>query len=118
MLSTAEGEARDEVIGSLVEGLVLLEDAFKKMSKGKAFFGGDQIGYLDIAFGCYLGWLRAAEKMSGVKLVDEAKTPGLVKWAETFSSHPAVKDVMPDVDRLVEFGKSLAAKFKAAKTGS
>ncbi|KAF2302433.1 hypothetical protein GH714_036316 [Hevea brasiliensis] len=118
ILSTAEGEARDQVMGTLVEGLVLLEDAFVKISKGKAFFGGDQIGYLDIAFGCYLGWLRASEKMNVVKLLDEANTPGLVKWADTFSAHPAVKDVMPEIDKLVEFGKSLAAKFRAAKTGS
>ncbi|KAF2282550.1 hypothetical protein GH714_038163 [Hevea brasiliensis] len=55
ILSTAEGEAKDQVIGTIVEGLDLLEDAFVKISKGKTFFGGDQIGYLDIAFGCYLG---------------------------------------------------------------
>ncbi|KAF2299561.1 hypothetical protein GH714_038152 [Hevea brasiliensis] len=118
ILSTAEGEAKDQVIGTIVEGLDLLEDAFVKISKGKTFFGGDQIGYLDIAFGCYLGWLRASEKMSEVKLLDEAKTPGLAKWADTFSSHPAVKDVMPEVDKLVEYGKSLVAKYRAAKAAS
>ncbi|KAJ6719514.1 GLUTATHIONE S-TRANSFERASE U17 [Salix purpurea] len=71
-----------------------------------------QIGYLDIAFGSYLGWLRALEKMNGVKLMDETKTPGLLKWADSFSSHPAVKDVFPETEKLVEFAKVLA-KFKA-----
>ncbi|XP_025013289.2 pentatricopeptide repeat-containing protein At1g05670, mitochondrial [Ricinus communis] len=118
LISTAEGEEKEKAIGQIVEGLKLLEDAYVKSSKGKAFFGGDEIGYLDIAFGCYLGWLRATEKLSEVKLLDEAKTPGLVKWAETFSSHPAVKDVLPETDKLVEFGKSLFARLRAAKSGS
>ena len=68
----------------VVEGLFLLEEAFGKYSKGKAFFLGDRIGFIDIAFGSLLGWLRVTEKAGEVKLLDEAKTPGLVKWAECF----------------------------------
>ncbi|ONI30655.1 hypothetical protein PRUPE_1G264800 [Prunus persica] len=65
--------------GNQASGPVLLEEAFEKTSKGKDFFSGDKIGYLDIAFGCFLGWLRVTEKMNGVKLLDETKTPGLPK---------------------------------------
>ncbi|KAI9168768.1 hypothetical protein LWI28_001633 [Acer negundo] len=108
---SADGEeAKKAAIQKLVDGLILLEDAYANCSKGGKFFGGEQIGYLDIAFGCYLGWLRVTEKFNQVKLLDEAKTPGLVKWAETFCAHPAVKDVMPETDKLAEFAKVL---FKA-----
>ncbi|KAK0575154.1 hypothetical protein LWI29_034676 [Acer saccharum] len=108
---SADGEeAKKAAIQQLVDGLILLEDAYTKCSKGGKFFGGEQIGYLDIAFGCYLGWLRVTEKFNQMKLLDEAKTPGLVKWAETFCAHPAVKDVMPETDKLAEFAKVL---FKA-----
>ena len=105
-------EARKALIDQVGEGLVLLEGAFRKCSEGKGFLGGDQIGYLDIAFGSFLGWLRAIEKMNGVKLMDETKTPGLLKWTNSFSSHPAVKDVFPETEKLVEFAKVLA-KFRA-----
>ncbi|CAL8994411.1 unnamed protein product [Prunus brigantina] len=84
------------------EGLVLLEEAFEKINKGKDFFSGDKIGYLDIAFGCFLGWLRVTEKMNGVKLLDETKTPGLAKWAHKFCADAAVKDVMPETEKLAE----------------
>ncbi|KAK3223143.1 hypothetical protein Dsin_010168 [Dipteronia sinensis] len=111
---SADGEETKKVaIQQVVDGLVLLEDAYTKCRKGGQFFGGEQIGYLDIAFGSYLGWLRVTEKFNQVKLLDEAKTPGLVKWAEAFCSHPAVKDVMPETDKLAEFAKVLA-KARAA----
>ncbi|XP_050237123.1 glutathione S-transferase U17-like [Mercurialis annua] len=117
-LASGDAEAKEKAKEQIVEGLVLLEEVYQKTSKGKAFFGEDEIGYLDIAFGCYLGWLRATEEMSEVKLLDEAKTPGLVKWADAFASHPAVKDVLPETDKLVEFAKLLFAKLKAPKTDS
>lgn len=115
----AQGEdARKAAIAQVEEGLALLEEAFGKCSKGKAFFGGDQIGYLDIAFGCFLGWLKVTEKFNGIKLLSEAKTPGLVNWADRFCSDAAVKDVMPNTDELAEFGKMVIAKIKAAGAGA
>ena len=113
-IAKAQGEeAKKAALDQVVEGLVLLEDAFVKCSKGKAFFGGDTIGYLDIALGCYLGWIRVTEKMNNRKLLDEAKTPNLVTWAEKFCSDCSVKDVMPETDKLAEFAKVLMAKFRA-----
>lgn len=110
---THEEEVKLAAIERVVEGLALLEEAFEKCSKGKSFFGGDSIGYLDIAFGCFLGWLRATEKIANVKFLDEAKTPGLVGWAERFCSDDAVKDVMPKTDMLVEIAKILRGMSKA-----
>ncbi|RYR63768.1 hypothetical protein Ahy_A04g021525 isoform C [Arachis hypogaea] len=111
----AKGEDdRKKLITEVGEGLTLLEDALNKTSRGKDFFGGDQIGYLDIAFGCFLGWLRVTESLTGVKLLDQVKTPCLVKWAERFCAHGAVKDVMPQTEKLVEFAKMLMAKMAAS----
>uniref|UniRef100_A0A5B6YFY7 Glutathione S-transferase n=1 Tax=Davidia involucrata TaxID=16924 RepID=A0A5B6YFY7_DAVIN len=113
-IGTAQGEeAKKAAVEQVEEGFVLLEDAFVKCSKGKNFFGGDRVGYLDIALGCFLGWLRVTEKMNNVKLLDEARTPGLYKWVERFCCDAAVKDVMPETEKLVEFAKVLFASFKA-----
>ncbi|XP_031259239.1 glutathione S-transferase U17-like [Pistacia vera] len=113
-MASAQGEeAKKAAVDQFVEGLNLMEDAYVKLSKGKPFFGGDKIGYLDIAFGCFLAWLRVTEKTSGMKLLDEARTPHLAKWAVSFCADPAVKDVMPETEKLAEFAK-LLAKFKPA----
>ncbi|CAN6727297.1 unnamed protein product [Malus baccata var. baccata] len=114
-VAAAEGdEARKAAVEQVAEGLAKMEEAFQKTSKGKDFFSGDKIGYLDIAFGCFLGWLRVTEKMNGVKLLDKAKIPGLAKWAEKFSADPAVKDVMPETDKLAEVAKIVTARLRAA----
>ncbi|KAK9119490.1 hypothetical protein Scep_017583 [Stephania cephalantha] len=110
-ISKAEGpEAKAEAIEQAKTGLELLEKAFKDCSKGGAFFNGDQIGYLDIAFGCCIGWIRATESMHEIKLFDEEKTPGLVGWIERFCAHKAVKDVMHETEKLIEFAKTLLSK--------
>ena len=111
----AHEEKRQELLDQMVEVLALLEEAFGKYSKGKAFFGGDRIEFLDIAFGSFLGWLRVIEKVGGVKLLDEAKTPGLVKWAERFCADVAVKSVMHETEKLIKFSKVLMAKMKGAR---
>ncbi|XP_050118550.1 glutathione S-transferase U17-like isoform X4 [Malus sylvestris] len=114
-VAAAEGdEARKAAVEQVAEGLDKMEEAFQKTSKGKDFFSGDKIGYLDIAFGCFLGWLRVTEKMNGIKLLDEAKIPGLAKWAEKFRADPAVKDVMPETDKLAEVAKIVTARLRAA----
>ncbi|KAK3038609.1 hypothetical protein RJ639_027272 [Escallonia herrerae] len=107
-------EARAALIEKVVGGLALLEAAFVKCSKGKAYFGGDRIRYLDIAFGCILGWLKVGEITVDVKLLDEAKIPGLAEWAVRFSSNDAVKDVLPGPERLMEAFKIFQARAKAA----
>ena len=110
----AEGEeAKTAALEKLMEMMALWEDAFAKCGKGKGFFGGDCIGYLDIAIGSFLGWLRAAEGMGELQLIDEAKMLGLAGWAERFCSHEAVKGVIPETEKLIELIKKFQAIVKA-----
>ncbi|KAF8378369.1 hypothetical protein HHK36_029708 [Tetracentron sinense] len=104
-----EGEAKETVIQQMSAGLVLLEEAFEKCSEGKGYFGGEKIGYLDIALGSFLGWINVTENMIGMKVIDEAKTPCLVGWAERFCADSAVKEVMPEIEKLEEVAKLLQA---------
>ncbi|KAM7468583.1 hypothetical protein LguiB_016145 [Lonicera macranthoides] len=98
------------------EATAVVEGAFADCSKGKAYFGGDKIGYLDLVFGCFLGWLRLAEKVVGVDLLTETKTPGLVGWVERFSSNDAVKSVIQEPEKLMETLEFLKAMFNASTT--
>ncbi|XP_059281425.1 glutathione S-transferase U17-like [Lycium ferocissimum] len=117
MLEVREAVGKDEkeaALQKIVEGLCLLEEAFVKCSKGKDFFGGDNIGYIDITLGCFLGWIRAMEMMLGLNLIYEAQTPGLAGWAERFLSEKVVKDVILSPDKLVEIYSLLQAQKQGA----
>ncbi|KAK4430949.1 Glutathione S-transferase U17 [Sesamum alatum] len=108
----AEGEeGKKGAAEEAAQILVLLEDAFTECSKGRKFFGGDRIGYLDIALGSFLAWVRVIHKMCGVRLIDECKNPKLFEWAQHFSAHVVVQDVLPETDELMDFAKLFVAKL-------
>ncbi|XP_047969130.1 glutathione S-transferase U17-like [Salvia hispanica] len=108
-------EANALAFEKAMEAFVLLEEAFISCSKGKAFFGGDDVGYLDIALGSFIGSIRVIEMMNGsTKILNEAKTPRLAGWAERLYSDSLVKDVMLDPHELLEAHTKIQAMSKAA----
>lgn len=110
-LSAAKEEEKAAVLKEQVdEGLGFLEEAFLKCSKGKAYFGGDQIGYIDIVIGSSFGWITAIGKMSGTQLIEETKTPGLFGWVGKFLSNDVVKNVMPTTEMFIELLTKMQAK--------
>ncbi|CAN6324763.1 unnamed protein product [Urochloa humidicola] len=110
-------EERAEGMKQSVATVETLEGALRDCGKGKPFFGGDSVGYVDVVLGGLLGWVRAHEELKGVSSFDTELTPLLAAWAERFWSLVAVEPVMPDVSRLVEFGKMLQARQAAAAAG-
>lgn len=101
-------------VEQVVTGISLLEKAFGESSKGKPFFGGDHVGYLDIAFGGMLSWIKVTEIIAGLKLIDPETTPQLAQWAENFIHDPAVSGVFPDIGTLTEYSKVVIAKLRGS----
>jgi len=81
------------------------KETFQKSSKGLGFFGGETIGYLDIAFAALLGPICVIEVFSLDKFVRQDITPGLIQWAVRFRAHEAVKPYMPTVEEITESRK-------------
>ncbi|KAJ3682081.1 hypothetical protein LUZ60_014654 [Juncus effusus] len=97
---------------------ILLEEAFKKCSKGKPFFGGDTISFLDVTLGCYLAWFKTVEKLCEHKFLDETKFPELVEWAERFLSADCAKEVTPEVQKIEEYITVIKGRWAAAASSS
>lgn len=104
----AEGTKQSFAVAATLEG------ALRECSKGKPFFGGDSVGYVDLALGGFVAWVHAIEKLYGLKLFDDSKTPLLAAWLESFCALDAVRAAMPDVDKLVELAKMRQAQAAAA----
>uniref|UniRef100_A0A0D9XMA1 Glutathione S-transferase n=1 Tax=Leersia perrieri TaxID=77586 RepID=A0A0D9XMA1_9ORYZ len=91
----------DKAMKQTLEAVTNLETAFKECSKGKPFFGGDTVGYLDISLGSQVGWIRATEAMCGMKTFNDTTSPLLFTWMERFATLEATKSVLPDINKLV-----------------
>ncbi|KAI5654911.1 hypothetical protein M9H77_32098 [Catharanthus roseus] len=97
-----DDKAKRAILDKIIEGLSVLENAFVECSKGKSFFGGDTIGYVDISLGCILGWLKVISIITTVNLLDQGTTPRLVQWSQKFCAHEAVKAVLPETQKLLK----------------
>ncbi|KAK2982910.1 hypothetical protein RJ640_006324 [Escallonia rubra] len=114
----ARGEEAKKVVQETQEALALLEEAFVKCSKGKAYFGGDSIGYIDITLGSLLGWLEVGEEAANVKFLDQSKMPGLVGWAKKFRLDDATKEVIPEAEKLKQTVKMIQAMLSTMAKAS
>ncbi|CAL4915223.1 unnamed protein product [Urochloa decumbens] len=120
-LQSARGKTEEEKAEGVKQTLIAVENmegAFKEISKGKPFFGGDSVGYLDVTLGALVSWVHAAEKMYGMRLFDATRSPLLNAWLERFGALDVAKAVLADVDKLVEYGKKRQAEAAAAASSN
>ncbi|PUZ40409.1 hypothetical protein GQ55_9G421600 [Panicum hallii var. hallii] len=106
-------EERAEAMRQTFAAAGALEGGLRECSKGKDFFGGDSVGYVDVVVGSLIPWAKATSVLAGAELVDAAKMPLLAAWMDRFGELDAAKAVMQDVDSLVEHGRMLMAKNAA-----
>ncbi|KAF8698472.1 hypothetical protein HU200_035212 [Digitaria exilis] len=111
-------EEKAEGVKQTLAAVEHLEAAFKECSKGKPFFGGDNVGYLDVTLGGLVGWVHAGEKLYGFNPFDATRSPLLNAWVERFGELDAAKAVLPDTDRLVDFAKMRQAEAAAAASNN
>ncbi|KAM6550811.1 hypothetical protein CsatB_000619 [Cannabis sativa] len=75
-------------------------EILEKELKGK-YFGGDNIGMVDITGNFIVRWIPAIQELVGVEIFTEAKYPKLGKWSHDFATHPVVKEVLPSKEELI-----------------
>ncbi|CAL9031651.1 unnamed protein product [Prunus brigantina] len=97
--TAAEGEEKEKAIESALESLAYLE----KQIEGKKFFGGEEIGYLDLALGWIPHWLNTMEEAGGMKLLEAERFPSLHEWGQNFIQIPLIKECLPPREKLVNY---------------
>ncbi|XP_073050138.1 probable glutathione S-transferase [Primulina eburnea] len=81
--------------------------------KGKKFFGGDSIGFVDIAGNFLAYWAVIISELVGIEIITKDKFPNLCAWIEEYLNSSFVKQHMPDREKLTE---SYRARFQKTST--
>ncbi|XP_076884272.1 glutathione S-transferase U17-like [Bidens hawaiensis] len=97
---TLNKTGQEAIKKQMIEVTQQLEEAFIKSSNGKTYFGGDQVGYLDVILGCFIRWTKHVDELNDFNTFDEVRTPELAKWAKCIASHEALKSVTPGKETL------------------
>ncbi|XP_048137892.1 glutathione S-transferase U8-like [Rhodamnia argentea] len=74
--------------------------------KGKKFFGGDTVGFVDIVASFVGHWVGTIQEAVGDNVLNKDKFPVLCKWAEEFRNCPIIKESLPPRDMIVAFFKA------------
>lgn len=104
-----KGEAQEEAKRELVESLMLIEGALKEFSGGKTYFGGETLGFLDIAFIPLTGWFYTYETLGKFKIPLDDKCPCLKAWMKACMERDSVNRLLPRPEKIL---KDYAIEFR------
>nr|GMD74443.1 probable glutathione S-transferase [Ipomoea batatas] len=114
MMFRTSGEEHERAVKDSLEMLKTIEEEALALALGggKKFFGGDEIGMMDIAFGGIVHWLEVIEDVVGVKLLEPAECfPKLHAWMMNFKESPLIKENLPDKCEMFVYFKNLREKL-------
>ncbi|XP_058731654.1 probable glutathione S-transferase [Vicia villosa] len=105
------------------EGEKYLKEAKEVMEKleeeinGKKFFGGNNIGYLDLALGWITCWLPIWEEIGSMQVLNPLKCPSISSWKINFLNHLAIKDNLPPKDKMIAYCHRRIEEFSSTCHG-
>ncbi|KAJ1416836.1 Thioredoxin-like superfamily [Sesbania bispinosa] len=108
------GEELQKATQEVREVFKILEEAIGD----KKYFGGDEIGLLDIN----LGWIAllfgvgVLEEVVGVEVLVVNDFPRLFTWIQNFREHPAIKAILPSHQEFFAYYKKRREIIVASKT--
>ncbi|KAM7271210.1 hypothetical protein ACFE04_030424 [Oxalis oulophora] len=92
------GENREKAVEEACELLQILENELN--NKQKKFFGGDQIGFVDIIANFIEFGFGLIQDVLHVEVLTKQKFPLLFQWTQEFANHEVVKEILPPKDKL------------------
>lgn len=108
-----EGEEGEKYLKEAREVMEKLEEEIN----GKKFFGGNNIGYLDLALGWITCWLPIWEEIGSMQVLDPLKCPSISSWKINFLNHPVIKDNLPPKDKMISYCYRRIEEFSSTHHG-
>ncbi|KAK7318844.1 hypothetical protein RJT34_03551 [Clitoria ternatea] len=98
---------REDVQENAMKAAREIMEKIEEEIKGKKYFGGENIGYLDIVLGWISYWIPVWEEVGLRQIIDPLKYPAISAWMINFVSNPLIKDTLPPRDKLLAYFHSL-----------
>ncbi|KAL2336507.1 hypothetical protein Fmac_010953 [Flemingia macrophylla] len=98
---TVDEKEREKNTEEVLEALQFLENEIKD----NKFFGGEEIGLVDIAAVFIPFWIPMLQEVAGLELLTSHKFPKLYKWSQELINHLVVKESLPPRDHVFAFIK-------------
>ncbi|XP_047150776.1 probable glutathione S-transferase [Vigna umbellata] len=108
---TVDEKEREKNVAEAYESLQFLENEIKE----KKFFGGEELGLVDIAAVYVAFWIPLVQEIAGLELLTSEKFPNLYRWSQEFVNHPIVKESLPPRDPVFGFFKGRYEGLFASK---
>ncbi|CAN1282537.1 Probable glutathione S-transferase [Linum perenne] len=102
---------REDALEEFSQQITFLEGELK----GKEYFGGERIGFVDIAAFFILHWIDVMQEVTETdQLITEEKIPGLVKWMRKLLTVDAVKETLPPREKQIARIRALVGAENSA----
>ncbi|KNA19344.1 hypothetical protein SOVF_062440 [Spinacia oleracea] len=92
----AKEDEQEKTLKEAKENLEMLE----KEIEGKKFFGGENIGFVDIVANFIGFWLGTIQQVLGKEILTKETYPHLSNWAEEYVNCDIIKQNVPPKERL------------------
>ncbi|GMN50395.1 hypothetical protein TIFTF001_019556 [Ficus carica] len=107
-------EEMEKAAKDVREALKILEE--QALNGENNFFGGDEIGLVDLAVGVIATTFGVIEEGIGVKVLEEQEFPRIHNWIKNFKQHPTIKNNLPDPHEMLLYYKQKRELLVASKT--
>ncbi|KAL2469171.1 Uncharacterized protein Fot_50747 [Forsythia ovata] len=91
------GEEQAKAVKVMADALEILEGELR----GKKFFGGETMGYLDIVVGWVGYWLQFTQQVGNYKVMDSEKYPEIHLWINRFLQVPIIEENLPPFNEML-----------------
>ncbi|ESW21240.1 hypothetical protein PHAVU_005G054000 [Phaseolus vulgaris] len=96
ILWTSKGEENEVAKKEFIETLKVLEEQLGD----RTYFGGDNLGFMDVALVPFYTWFEAYETFGGLNL--ESECPKFIAWAKRCLQKESVAKSLPDQHKIHE----------------
>jgi glutathione S-transferase len=96
-LLAKKGEEQEAAKKEFIEAIKLLEQELGD----KTYFGGDKLGYVDVALIPFYTWFKGYETFGNINV--EKESPKFIAWAKRCIKIESVSKSLPDQDKVYDF---------------